>query len=61
VHHFDRLTDFCRRCGAHRSSVWLGEWPTLCPAGANVVGISHILAIRHIAAAPLLPLRPGQA
>lgn len=51
AHHFDDLTDFCTHCGAHRSSVWLAEWPAACPAGPNVVGISHLLATRHVAAA----------
>ncbi len=50
-HSFDRVTDFCTQCGAHRSSIWLGEWPQTCPAGPNVVGISHLLAQRYIAEA----------
>lgn len=50
AHRFDDLTDFCTQCGVHRSSVWLDEWPSTCPAGANVVGISHLLALRHLAA-----------
>jgi hypothetical protein len=50
-HSFERFTDFCTQCGAHRSSVWLEEWPTDCPAGPNVIGISHILAMRHIGSA----------
>jgi hypothetical protein len=50
AHRFDGLTDFCTQCGVHRSSVWLDEWPATCPAGANVVGISHLLALRHLAA-----------
>ena len=49
AHRFDRLTDFCTRCGVHRSSVWLDEWPATCPAGSNVIGISHLLALRHLA------------
>ncbi len=57
-HSFERVTDFCTRCGAHRSSVWLEEWPTSCPAGPNVVGISHLLAMRHVAGAPA-PQQPG--
>jgi hypothetical protein len=48
-HRFDGLTDFCTQCGVHRSSVWLDEWPLTCPAGSNVVGISHLLALRHLA------------
>jgi hypothetical protein len=56
AHHFDALTDFCMQCGVHRSSVWLDEWPSTCPAGANVVGISHLLALRHLATtAPSAP------
>jgi hypothetical protein len=51
AHRFDALTDFCTQCGAHHSSVWLAVWPADCPAGANVVGISHVLALRHLAAA----------
>lgn len=50
AHRFDDLTDFCTQCGVHRSSIWLDEWPSTCPAGANVVGISHLLALRHLAA-----------
>ncbi len=49
VHSFDRLTDFCTQCGAHRSSVWLEEWPKACPASPNVIGISHLLARRYMA------------
>jgi hypothetical protein len=51
-HSFECFTDFCTQCGAHRSSIWLDEWPTDCPAGSNVIGISHILAMRHIGSAP---------
>lgn len=54
-HAFERFTDFCTHCGAHRSSVWLEEWPVSCPAGPNVVGISHLLAIRHVAEAAQQP------
>jgi hypothetical protein len=50
AHRFDALSDFCTECGAHRSSVWLALWPSRCPAGDNVVGISHLLARRHLAA-----------
>lgn len=53
AHSFERFTDFCTRCGAHRSSVWLQEWPAACPGEANVIGISHILAIRHLAMTPV--------
>ena len=49
AHRFDRRTDFCTACGAHRTSVWLDEWPARCPAGPNVIAISHLLALRHIA------------
>ncbi len=49
AHHFDDLTDFCTQCGAHRSSVWLAEWPARCPAETNVIGISHLLARRYLA------------
>jgi hypothetical protein len=49
AHCFDGLTDFCTQCGVHRSSIWLDEWPSTCPAGSNVVGISHLLALRHLA------------
>jgi hypothetical protein len=51
AHRFDALTDFCTQCGAHRSSVWFAAWPVDCPAGANAVGISHLLARRHLATA----------
>ena len=58
-HSFEFHTDFCIRCGAHRSSVWLKEWPASCPAGPNVVAISHILAFRHLAGAAAAAPRPS--
>lgn len=59
-HDFEQATDFCRHCGAHRSSIWLEEWPAACPATANVVGISHVLALRHLAGAPAAYGAPGR-
>jgi hypothetical protein len=50
THLFDHLTDFCTQCGAHRSSIWLEEWPRSCPAAENVIGISHLLARRAVSA-----------
>lgn len=58
-HRFDDRTDFCTRCGAHRTSIWLDLWPARCPAAANVTGISHILALRHLAATPGTTRRAG--
>ncbi len=45
-HDFEPFTDFCRGCGTHRSSLWLSESPLHCPAGPNVIAISHLLALR---------------
>ncbi|HWI28063.1 MAG TPA: hypothetical protein VN668_13905 [Stellaceae bacterium] len=58
-HRFDDRTDFCTVCGVHRTNVRLNLWPARCPAAANVTGISHILALRHLAATAETTLPAG--
>lgn len=50
AHRLDPLSQFCIRCGASLEEIIDHGAREKCEAGDNVVGISHVISARRIAA-----------